>query len=463
MTPSFKSLKNVLCLASAIYCWAEDCAIDNNAISSAENPCLNIVTAGADPEVSRQMNLGFQNYMLCYPEMARFHFARALAADTDCLLAHVGMLLVHPEGTPAYREHLRMINQLINEVALTPVEEWYLSTFLQFAAGDIEGAAKAFQQRASRYKRDTTAACWDLMLSHYATGQGTNAAERADACTARQPEHAMLHFCRALLDEYASPPAAAAIESARKAAQLLPVSPPAHLLLGHLLALSGKHEESLPYFQEALKLAAADSQHIPTRDAATCRIAALSEICALWQCGNKRSALTLCAQLAKELPASPPAAGEGDILMHWETRTLPLRFLVLQPSTPSAAAIKAASSICNAPASDPLKLVQDCLVAAVQTRSLADSGRVSTATQTLSKAEDALHELNRLAFDMNKAGGITLSCYNRAVRACLGAVYRARLALYTDSASIWQPHLDELLAKPEPRFLPPVLPQFPKP
>lgn len=456
MTPRMKPSFYILCLAIAMHCWAEDNILHSSAISDTRKPDLQVLISSNSEDAALHVNLGLQHCLLNYQEKARYHFKKAVEADDQCLLAHVGMLMVYPSGSIEYKQHLAHVNALSETAVLTPVEEWYFATFLQYISGDIYGTAAAFRQRAATYRRDTSAACWDILLNHYAAEQGADIIARANALVSRYPEHALVHYCRALLDEYSSDPSQEALTSARKSVELLPGNPTAHQLLGHLLRRSGKLENAINEFHKARQCAASDLCLIPESDAACYRLAVLSEISANWSGGRKIDALRQCHALSKQI--STDGAGEGSILMQWEARTLPLRLLVLQPTAPAGAAINAAAQACNAPSGTPIKHVEDCLIAAIRTRSLADSGRYNTATQTLSKAEEQLAELRKYHDEMTRKGGLLLTCYRRAVQACTGAIIRARLALYTDSADIWQPHLNELLAQPEPRLMPPVLP-----
>ncbi len=457
MSPLMRTSFSILCLAIAMHCWAEDNALHKQAESSAENPVFSLSIINENQEVSRHLNLGLQCCLLNYQEKARYHFRKSIAADDTCLMAHVGMLMVHPSGSPEYKEHLKAVNSLLDSAMLTPVEEWYLSTFLQYIAGDLQGTAAAFRQRAEVYRRDVMAACWDILLNHYAAEQGDNLVARADALARNFQDNPLVLFCRALLDEYTATPDPAALQAAQKASELLPGNPLPHLLYGHLLRRAGRLDEAISQYRIARLSAMDDLAFISIQDAATYRIASLSEVSTYWQAGKKIEALRHSLALTKQVQNG---AGEGDIILQWEGRTLPLRLLVLQPTPPAGAAINAAAKACNAPDESPVKLVQDCLVAAIQTRSLAESGRLSTATQTLQKAEKAFSELQKLADDMKRAGGLHFTCYNRASQACYGAILRAKIALYADSKYVWQTHLDELLASPETRLMPPVLPQL---
>ena len=455
-----KPLNLILCLAIATHCWAEDNALNNPSISSTGKPVLEIASLIQNQLAKDHLNLGLECCLLNYQEKARYHFRQSIKSDDTCLLAHVGMLMVYPSGSAEYKNELRIVNKLMESAVLTPAEEWYLSTFLQYISGDLQGAAAAFKQRAAVYRRDVMAACWDIILNHYAAEQGTSLIQRADALVERYPDNPLVHYCRALLEEYSSTVSEKALRSAGIASELLHGNPVPQLLAGHLLGRSERFTDAISKFEASIQSASHDLKTISKNDAFVYNASLLCGISAQWQAGNKLEALRKCRSLCSQLPKNILSESEGDILLHWEARTLPLRLLVLQLTAPSRAAINAASKISMAPADDPVKIVQDCLTAALQTRALACSARISSANETLAKAEGLLANLQRLEGDMIRKGGLLLTCYRRAVRACKGAILKAQLNLYSDSTSIWKPHLDELLSQPETRLLPPVLPQI---
>ena len=430
-------------------------------VSSAEKLHISLPFTSENEALKMHLNQGMQACLFNYREKAVYHFNQAIQLDPECVMARVCHMLLHSNRSPEYKESLQVVTQLLEEAMLTPVEEWYVSTFLQHIAGDIPGAAAAFQQRASVYRRDLMAALWDLHLNRHRAGQGSDVAARADALMERYPENPLVLFSRALLEEHAAPPSAKALECASKAVELLPGSPASHQLLGHLLRRFGRHDEALKHFSEALRLYQDDLSLISASHAAGYRTAQLAEATAYWECGCKGEALKRCLSLSREVPETQ--SGEGDILMHWEARTLPLRLLVLQATAPTGAAINAAAKVCRAPKDSPLDMVGICLVAALQARALADSGRPLIAQQTLTKAEVILDKLMAETENMVRQGGTTHTCYTRALSACTGAVFRARISLYKDSADIWQPRLDEVLKRPQSRFLPPELPRLLQP
>lgn len=456
-----KHLNLILCLACVIPCWAEDNTLSEMPVSSAEKLHISLPLTSENEGLRLHLNQGLQACLLDYREKAVYHFNQAIKLDPECVMARVCHMLLHPSRSQEYRDSLQATNTLLDEAILTPVEEWYVSTLLQHISGDIQGAADAFSKRASIYRRDLLAALWDIQLNRHRAGQGSDVTARADALVERYPENPLVLYCRAMLDERSATPSEKTLEYAQKAVELLPGSPAAHQLLGHLLRRSGRHNEAIPHISEALRLYKDDLSHIELSHAAGYRTNQLAEATACWEAGRKADALKRSLSLIREIPES--LAGEGDILMHWEARTLPLRLLVMQPMAPTGAAINAAAKACNAPQNTPLRLVQNCLVAAIQARALADSGRPIIAQQTLTKSEKILDDLMEETDNMVRQGGVTHTCYTRALKACMGATIRARIALYKDSTDIWQPRLDEVLKKPEFRFLPPVLPQLPQP
>ncbi len=456
MTPMKTTSSLILCLAASC-CWAEDKLSDTTNFFTHENTAVQLALSTDNAEVQRLVNLGLKECLYGYNERAYNYFEEALREDEQCVLAHIGMLMIHPLRSKIYRHHLQQLNDCLQDAVLTPVEEWYVSTFLQYLNGDYAGTARAFKERAARYRRDNMAACWDIVLNHQTGEQGSCIQQRADALVTRLPDAPLAHFIRALVEEQADRPSEQALNASLKAAELTRKAPHPliHQLAGHLLCRSGKSQEALPHFNAVLSSSDPSSESY--------RAAQLHQIAAWIQSGDKKQwveALKAARSLSIEAGKSRPAT-DGGILLDWEGRTMLLRMLVLQPTPPAGAAINMASNSCNAAEGTPLKLVQDCLVAAIRTRSLAESGRRTTAAEQLPKAEQFFARLQREGEDLKRLDGITRTCYIRAERACAAALFRARIALYQDSTDIWQPHLNALLDTPEPRLLPPVLPAAP--
>ena len=451
MTPMRRTFTFILCSIVATHCWAEDNALSKASDSQSLKPALEIYISSPEKGVSELVNLGLQEYLLQNHEGAQLYFQKALQADADCLFAHLGMLLFTPSRTPMFRQHLAELNQLIDRVGLTPVEEWYFSRFLQLINGDLEGAAKSFQYHAATFRRDTMAAAWDIILSHYAGEQRETIITRADKFLERLPDNPMAHYCRAFVEEYQNPPSEKALKCAQKASEMLNAHQAAELLLGHLLRASGQPEAALRHFSIV-----SNSQYPQLRNTAR-----LSIPCLHWassRTSDHKQALLAARKAAESAPSKAPET-DAETLMHWESSTLLLRMLVLQQSPPGSRAIRMAASLCKTQPDTPLDLTKQCLIAAVQTRVLADSGQLTKAGQYLEKSRNLLDRLEREGELQAASNAMQRCCYQRALKACRGAVLRAQTALYTDSRDIWQTRLDELLNAPDSRFLPPVLPR----
>ncbi len=452
MTPAMNYLMQALFLAAITCCKATGKTPDTQVIPDKENKATQIYISTENADVSRLVNAGLCDFLMGYQESAREYFLTAVQQDSECIMARLGTLMVSKPRSEEYREHLKAVNELLDNAVLTPVEEWYVSTFLQYLNGDFAGAATAFKERAELYRRDVLAACFDIVLNHYSVGKGGELTQRADALVERFPHNRIVHYCRALLEEHSQTPSEKALTCAKKAFSLSDGHPSAALLTGHLLCHSCKVQEAREYFTSAIKNSFPNSEiNVAAR---------LYGPSALIQTGDKKQwveALKQARALSQSAADTPPTDA-ADMLLYWEGKSYLLRMLVLQSAPPAGPAINMAASSCNAPADHPLKAVQDCLVAAIRTRSLAETGRAGIAATTLLQAEQHLQRFQREGETMLQQGGIYRTCYRRAERACMGALYRAKMAIYKDSESIWKPHLDELLSLPDERQLPPVLP-----
>lgn len=455
MTPMRRFFPYFLCLASICLCRAEEAASSGNSFFTHENRAVRLVLSSDNAELQRLVNLGLKECLYGSNEGAYNYFDEALREDASCVLAHIGMMMIHPQRSNAYRHHLRQLNTAMEQAVLTPVEEWYISTLLQYLNGDYAGAAQAFKERAARYRRDHMAACWDIVLNLAAREQGSSLQSRADALMARLPDAPLAHYLRALVEQQAPTPSAAAMQASQRAVELTQRAPHPliHQLAGHLQFRLGESRQALKHFQS---IAACSD---PTAEAY--QAARLYQIAAYMQLGDRKNrieALKAARQLASDAAHTSPDTDAGTLL-YWEGRTILLRLLVLQETAPAGPAINMAAQSCQTPENTLLRLVQDCLVAAIRCRTLADTQRHQLAMEQWNKAEQFFTRLQREGEEFKRGAGMSHLCFKRAERACAGALFRARLALYPDSASIWQGRLDEILTTPEERLLPPVLPK----
>ena len=110
MTPLMKTIQSILCLAVATHCWAEDNSSSNPGFFTHENPGIQIAVSSEQDEVAQFVNLGLKECLYGNNAAAQVHFDEALRADEHCVLAHIGMLMVHPIRSEIYRHHLQKLS-----------------------------------------------------------------------------------------------------------------------------------------------------------------------------------------------------------------------------------------------------------------------------------------------------------------------------------------------------------------
>ncbi len=430
---------------------------------------LQLPLATMNDEAQRSMQAGMLDLLLGWEESARLHFNRAVAADDMCSLAYVGQLMTEPD--PARRaESLAALTERINSLPSTPVETFYLATFLKLLTNDKLGAAEDFCRRAEQYRRDTLSACWGALLLHCVDvgyeldGRVRPLQERAlklaEQLYAEYPDDALVCFVRAYAEESAPQISEQALAAAKRAAELLPGHPiPSHLL-GHLLYRSGKPAESVPHFMNAARCAT--RKDIPEWESSALMAARLYVSTAMWSAGMDGKALATRRALTA-MPLDRDHLHEpAVILQRWEARTLPLRVLIKRPVPAREGVITAAAKAAEVspalPGNDPVLLVRDCLRAALYARLRADRKHTEYALKSLKLAEEALLKFQRTREDVLAQGAHYITPWVRAMEACEIALATARAEVYTASADVWLENARNSV-RPVTLMLPPVIPE----
>ena len=432
-------------------------------------PSLNLPLATDNAVAREAMKAGMLDLLLGWEESARLHFARAVEADDMCSLGYVGLLMTEPE--PERRNaSLAALTERINTLPATPVETFYLATFLKLLTNDKVGAAEDFCARAERYRHDTLSACWGILLLHCVDvgyelegdvrPMQRRALELATRLYAAHPDDALVCFVRGYIEESSPQVSEEALEAARKAAEGLPEHPVASHLYGHLLYRSGKAADAVPHFMQAVKLATRDD--IPAWESSVLMTSRLYVSTAMWSAGmDARARATRRAMNAMELDREhldEPAV----ILQRWEAATLPLRVLLMENkyvrSGLIAAAAKAAEVRPALPGDDPVLHVRDCLRAALYVRLHAHDGNTQYAQRSLQLAEQALVRFAETREAVLARGIHYITPWIRAMEACEIAVANARAAVYTRTADMWK-EVAERSVRPVTLMLPPVMPQ----
>ncbi|MDO5472322.1 MAG: hypothetical protein Q4F35_03200 [Akkermansia sp.] len=432
-------------------------------------PIVQLPLATNNVAANQFMQAGMVDLLLGWEESARVHFEKAVVADEMCSLAYVGLMMTEPD-VQKRAESLAALSERISTLPTTPVEAFYLSTFLKLIGNDHLGAAEDFCRRAERFRRDTFSACWGILLLHSADlgydEQGKplrlqeRALELAEKLYAQYPENALVCFVRAYVEEAAPVVSEKALQAAMKAVELLPEHPiPAHLL-GHLYYRSGQAEKSIPHFIKAVQ--AATGKGIPEWESAVLMTSRLYVSTAMWSAGmDSRALATRRAMNAMPLDREHLHA-PAVILQRWEAATLPLRVLVMRPDTPTPGEITAAAKAAEVkpalPGDDPVLLVRDCLRAALYARLRAAKKDAEYAARSLKLAEDALHRYEQTREATLAAGVHYITPWMRALEACQIAINIAKAEFYAQTSEIWRENAHRAV-RPVTLMLPPVIPQ----
>ncbi len=432
-------------------------------------PALQLALATENAEARESIQLGMLDLLLGWEESARLHFVKALESDDMCSLAYVGLMMTEPE--PRLRDQrLAELSERINELPATPIEGFYLATFLKLLLNDHHGAAEDFCGRAQQFKADTLSACWGILLLHCEdVGYDEDGRVRplqqralhlAEELYKMHPKDPLVCFVRAYVEQSAPSVSEQALEAAEQCAAALPSHPiPSHLL-GHLLYRNGQAAEAVPHFMAAVK--SATRKDIPEWESSVLMTSRLYVSTAMWSAGMNRKALATRRAMTA-VPFDREHADAPAVILHrWEARTLPLRVLVLNPATPTLGFINAASKAAEvkpaAEGEDPVLKVRDCLRAALYARYYMAARKPAEAARSLKIAEQALAEFESTRERTFARGVHYLTPWVRALEACEVALASARAEVFESSAEVWK-DLARRSVRPVTLMLPPVIPQ----
>ncbi len=457
---------------AAAFAFAQEPAADT-ATPAPPCPALNMPLAIENTEVKQRIEQGMVDMLLGWEEMARIHYARAIECGSSTgntsLMAYCGMMIMSTTAGEKEANRILLLEH-IEKVPATPVELFYLNTFIKLASGDVRGAAEDFATRAEQYKRDTFSALWACMLCHCVeegydiTGRPNpyqqKALELAGALYTANPDNALVCYVRAYIEEAAPQVSTEALEAAQKAVQAMPQHPMPALLYGHLLYRCERAEEAIPYFHKAVELA--ENAEIPAGEARLKTIAALYESTALWSARKTKEALAMRRSMNADKPSRDELNDPANVLYRWETNTLPLRILVLRATPPDVGDIRAAANAATPKPEwekdDPVLLVRDCLRAALYARARMKQNDRTSAEKSLALARDAFQKFEATKEDVFKRGNQYITPWYRAHEACRIAILAAGADVFPDPDAFWK-KVAESATRPANMLMPPPLPR----
>ena len=436
-------------------------------------PELNLPLVIENAEVKERLERGMIDLLLGWEESARVHFAHAIelgaATENTSLMAYCGMMMAS-SASGAKDVNRMLLAENIDKVPSTPVEIFYLNTFLKLMGGELVGAADDFAERAQKYRRDTFSALWAAMLYHCVevgydvTGRPNlyqeKALEIASSLYARDPQNPLICYVRAYIEEGAPQVSEEAFQAALTASEGLSEHPMPQLLYGHLLYRAERAEEAVLCFKKAVKLS--DNQEIRASEARLLMTARLYESTALWSARKMEEALAT-RRAMNAVPLNRNALNEvAVILQRWEASTLPLRVLVLRATPPSLSEIRAAANAATPvpalPGEDPVLHVRDCLRAALYARARMNQKDETSAQKSLQLARESFHKFEETQAAVFKLGSAYITPWYRAHEACRIALLAAGNAVFPDSDEFWKTVADAV-KQPTNMLMPPPLPK----
>lgn len=283
---------------------------------------------------------------------ARRHFAEAMKADTNCLMAHWGMVMTMLQASPDLAD-TRMaatdrLLYLLKEGNCSEQERDYTYCLIKYMEEGAEGTAEAFRKIAKKYPDDLQAAVFAALFNrggYDLTGDPTPLQEDSEkallALVEKHPEnflplHALLVIRAQAMDLRESLPLA------KKLNELQPNYPPAFHILGHYEWRNGNDRAAATAFgRAAMSYRKWMRQHkISVADCPEWVKAESYRVATIISTVDFETAYAAAQQLAAtELPKDRPSA-DGTRLLLWEAKTLPARILIhqgIQYSTEEAA------------------------------------------------------------------------------------------------------------------------------
>lgn len=435
-------------------------------------PALSLPLVTTNTKVKQETELGFTNLLLGWEEQACYHFACAIQEaeklGEPCHMSYCGMMLAAAERGAKDANRIALLEAL-NSSDVTPIELFYINTFLKLLEGDIAGAATDFEARAAKYRRDTFSRYWAIMLFHCADvgydmlgrpqQYQTQALHLAEQQYNNSPQDFLSCYLRAYIEEAAPQVSEHALESASKAANMMPEHPMPSLLYGHLLYRSKNIESSVAPLKRAYSLAV-------TKDGARGgnrlrMIAQLYMATALWGNGCEEEALDV-EKLMLQVPHVIEHENTPEmVLLRWEAYTFILRKFLLSKNVLDVkdlrTLLKTLPRLEDTQDKEALHHYRECLKAALYARARMSNHDKKHALQSLKIAKEELAAFEESMDSVFKLGPEYYTPWYRAKEVCQIAVLIAGAEVYPDPDEFWKTVMHSTI-RPSTMLLPPSVP-----
>ncbi len=315
---------------------------------------LKLAVSTESEEAQAHVVLGLNHLHGGWEFEASRHFAAALKADPDCLLAQWGMVMTMltatPENGPARNTAMDRLLDLVDAQKGSELERGYAYGLIQYFKEGPAVAAEAFRKLSAKFPNDTQMAIFAALFGrggYDEFGDPTPDQQRSEKILAdlveKSPDNTLLLY--ALLTIRAeAPDLSSGVEQARKLCQLSPAYPPFFHLLGHYEWRTGHHAQAVEAFAKASSLYAAwmKANGVTAMDCPGWVMAEEYRAVALASQGNFDAAMTAAKALAVTPVPMERAASPGGRMLLWEGKTLPARLLMRRGQKGDAAKALAA-------------------------------------------------------------------------------------------------------------------------
>ncbi len=297
------------------------------------------VTA-ASAEVQAHVNQGLNHLHGGWEFEASRHFAAAMRADPECLLAEWGMVMAlltpNPETGPAQNAAARRMVFLLEQGKGSDLERGLAYALMKYIQEGPAGAASAFRKVADQFPNDMQASVFTALfgrggydVSGSATPDQEAAEKRLEDLVAKFPDSPVP--LNALLTIRAeAPDLAKSLPLARKLCQMEPDYAPYFHVLGHYEWRCGNHTEAEAAFGKASSLYKAweKSNGASVADCPGWVKSECYRIVSIASGGDFDTAYAAARQVADTPWPAERGASPGARLLLWEAKSLPARILL---------------------------------------------------------------------------------------------------------------------------------------